>query len=146
MIHVSHRSWSGYNDELAWSAIWMYKATGQNTYRNEAKQFYIDAGNSAKTLFSWDEKNAGISVLLLEEDGGSQYRDHVNSYCDAFRGQLGDEGVACITEWGNNRYAANSAFVCLRVRFSRCIGSLSISMFLMIDKSDMMCGPISGTF
>ena len=28
-------SWSGYNDELLWSAAWLYKATGDQMYMDK---------------------------------------------------------------------------------------------------------------
>ena len=52
-------SFSGYNDELMWGAIWLYKATNDTTYLNKAKGFYD--GSNPK-FFSWDDKKAGAYV------------------------------------------------------------------------------------
>ena len=40
------RSYSGYQDELAWAAVWLYKATGEATYLNYAKTIYSGNGFS----------------------------------------------------------------------------------------------------
>lgn len=55
-------SYSGYNDELLWAAAWLLKATG-----NPAYLYYIrnDLQNTADMMeFSWDNKFAGLAVLL----------------------------------------------------------------------------------
>ena len=41
-----YASWSGYMDDLIWGAIWMYKATGEIQYLNDAEQHYRDNGVS----------------------------------------------------------------------------------------------------
>ena len=35
-----YNSWSGYEDELMWSAAWMALATGESSYADMAEQFY----------------------------------------------------------------------------------------------------------
>lgn len=68
-------SYSGYEDELMWGAAWMYKATRENKYM----EFIV---NNRQQLvehsppFSWDDKHAGIHVLLsqifLDEAGKNE--------------------------------------------------------------------------
>ncbi|KAI5055604.1 hypothetical protein GOP47_0029125 [Adiantum capillus-veneris] len=68
-------SYSGYEDELLWGAAWMYKAT----HEHEFMEFIV---NNKQQLaersppFSWDDKHAGIHVLLsqifLNEAGKSE--------------------------------------------------------------------------
>ncbi|KAK9082389.1 hypothetical protein Syun_031268 [Stephania yunnanensis] len=63
-----YRSYSGYADELLWSAAWMYQATND--------QYYLDyLGNNgdalggtgwAMTEFGWDVKYAGAQVLAAK--------------------------------------------------------------------------------
>ena len=127
---TSSRSWSGFKDELSWAAGWLHKATRQNSYLQDAKRFYREAGNNAGSQFSWDEKKAGAAVLLMEANAGNEYKNHVKSYCNNFRGKANNQGVACYTEWGNNRYAANSAYICIRASF----GSKEFEHSLYHDK------------
>jgi hypothetical protein len=44
-------------------AIWLYRATQNVTYLNEAKSFYNQYGVSGAGDFSWDNKAAGVQVL-----------------------------------------------------------------------------------
>lgn len=58
---------TGYKDELLWAAAWLYHATHNESYLN-----YVSVGNgqefaqwgAAPTWFSWDNKHAGVQVLL----------------------------------------------------------------------------------
>lgn len=56
------RSSSGFGDELAWAAVWLYRATQNVTYLNDAKAFYNQFGLSGAGEFSWDNKAAGVQV------------------------------------------------------------------------------------
>ncbi|CAM6040729.1 unnamed protein product [Sphagnum compactum] len=58
---------TGYEDELLWGASWLYYATGNSSYLN-----YVTSENGAAfakwqqypSWFSWDDKLAGVQVLL----------------------------------------------------------------------------------
>ena len=65
-----YNSFGGYNDELVWGAIWLYKATGEQAYLDKAVSYYDQFGFGGKTqFFSWDDKLAGAQVLLAQETG-----------------------------------------------------------------------------
>ena len=68
-------SWSGYKDELVWAAIWMYKATGDETYLAKATSMYDEFEmDGLAGIFSWDDKSAGVHALLAAEPGGDVSR------------------------------------------------------------------------
>ncbi|XP_019156590.1 PREDICTED: endoglucanase 10-like [Ipomoea nil] len=57
---------TGYGDELLWAATWLYHATGDQSYHE-----YVTGDNGDEfasfgnpTWFSWDNKLAGVQVLL----------------------------------------------------------------------------------
>lgn len=35
-----YASSNGYKDELAWAAAWLFRATGEARFRNDAKKYY----------------------------------------------------------------------------------------------------------
>ena len=41
-----YTSYSGYNDELAWGAVWLYKATGDTAYLDKAKNYVANASDA----------------------------------------------------------------------------------------------------
>lgn len=60
-----YASVSGYEDELLWAALWLYKATDKEDYL----EYVINKANSfggigwAITEFSWDVKFAGLQII-----------------------------------------------------------------------------------
>ena len=78
-----------YGDELALSALWLYRATGQHYYLAEAGKFYkeFDLG-APQAEFSWDNKAVLVQILLAryanEAGARSQaniYQTSVNKFC-----------------------------------------------------------------
>ncbi|KAF8013370.1 hypothetical protein BT93_I1268 [Corymbia citriodora subsp. variegata] len=58
-------SYSGYQDELLWASVWLYKASGESNYLN-----YVlsnQGWSQAVSEFSWDNKFAGAQMLLAKE-------------------------------------------------------------------------------
>jgi hypothetical protein len=76
LIHIVHNcvisffplfsSWSGFGDELAWGAAWLYRATGEQKYLNDAKRFQAEFSqvNGRPAQFGWDDKTAGFQVRM----------------------------------------------------------------------------------
>ncbi|HVE16129.1 MAG TPA: glycoside hydrolase family 9 protein, partial [Chthoniobacterales bacterium] len=61
-----YNSFSGYQDELAWSAAWLAKATGDKQYLARAEKIFADAlaGQNWNGTQSWDDKKYGAAILL----------------------------------------------------------------------------------
>ena len=59
---------SGFHDELAWAAVWLYRATGQSSFLSAASNLFSASqadGNSGCCgygVFSWDAKSPGDSA------------------------------------------------------------------------------------
>jgi len=113
-----YKSWSGYNDEMAWAASWLYRATGEAYYLNYAASTYDSAGLAGiapGNSFDWDQKAAGVIVNLWKATGQEKYlRDAerwLNSWLRTGGMTYTPGGLAWLREWGPNRYAANSAFL-----------------------------------
>ena len=54
---------AGYKDELGWAAAWLYKATNQASYKQDAITWLQGLGDSyAPWAFSWADKTAGANV------------------------------------------------------------------------------------
>ncbi len=58
-----YKSWSGYEDELGWAALWLYWATGKEHYLTKAEEFF-PYYNDDVLSFSWDNKKAGYWVRV----------------------------------------------------------------------------------
>jgi endoglucanase len=122
-----YNSWSGYNDELVWGAIWLYRATGDTTYLTKAQAYYANLATESQTTtksykwtLAWDDKSYGDYVLLAELTGKQQYIDDANRWLDYFTTGVNGSHIATspggevfVDTWGSLRYAANTAFVAL---------------------------------
>ena len=84
-----YNSWSGYNDELAWGAIWLYRATGDDVYLTKAKNINLADSNE----FSWDNKNEAARILLAQITGEKTYKDGAEKFCNkVFNGAKTPDG------------------------------------------------------
>ncbi len=110
-----YNSWSGYQDELAWGAAWLYKATGDQSYLNKAENYY--QGVWREGTHSWDNKQHGTGILLAQETNKSQYRSDVERWLNYWSNDSGagisytNGGLAWSSQWGSLRYTANTAFL-----------------------------------
>uniref|UniRef100_A0A803LWA4 Endoglucanase n=1 Tax=Chenopodium quinoa TaxID=63459 RepID=A0A803LWA4_CHEQI len=71
------------SDELLWAAAWLYKASGNSKYLN-----YVSSNkgwSQAVSEFSWDNKYAGVQILLAKEFlAGKRMLSDYKSKADSF--------------------------------------------------------------
>ncbi|GAA0833720.1 glycoside hydrolase family 9 protein [Streptosporangium amethystogenes subsp. fukuiense] len=122
-----YQSWSGYNDELVWGAIWLHRATQDASYLAKAESYYDNLGTepqsttkSYKWTIAWDDKSYGAYVLLSKLTGKQKYLDDANRWLDYWtvgvdgqRVKYSPGGQAVLDRWGSLRYAANTSFAAL---------------------------------
>ncbi len=120
-------SYSGYNDELVWGAIWLYRATGDEDYLDKAIEYYDDLSTESQTDtksyawgISWDDKSYGCYALLAILTGESEYAEdierHLDYWTDGYNGSqitYTDGGLAFLDVWGALRYANNTGFLAM---------------------------------
>jgi hypothetical protein len=113
-------SWGGYNDELVWAALWLYKATGTQSYLTYAINGYSAYGFSDYAdVLSWDSKISGTKVLLAQITGQASYVTDVQNICNYYINQVPKSplGEPFFSYWGNLRYTATAGFTCLLVSY-----------------------------
>ncbi len=113
-----YASRSGYEDELAWGAAWMFRATGDRRYLQQAESGFGNIRGSYAWTHCWDDKRYGTYVLLATMTGKTAYRRAAEAYLDywtvGFQGQrvrYTPGGLAWLDSHGPLRYAANTAFM-----------------------------------
>ncbi|XVF44542.1 hypothetical protein PTKIN_Ptkin02bG0132900 [Pterospermum kingtungense] len=121
---------SGYSDELLWAATWLFRATGEENYLKYVvdNAVYMGGTGWAVKEFSWDNKYAGVQILLskvlMEQKGGAytstlkQYQakaDYFVCAClqknDGYNVHLTPGGLMYVREWNNMQYASAAAFL-----------------------------------
>ena len=66
--------------------------------------------------FSWDDKQLGIQLLasqVTRRDVRLRFLRPILMYCSNKEAKKTKGGLWWVSEWAPNRYAANSAFLCL---------------------------------
>ncbi|XP_072172400.1 LOW QUALITY PROTEIN: endoglucanase 1-like [Diadema setosum] len=114
-----YSSW-GYCDELAFAAAWLYRASGEENYYNQAEDlYYTHLTSYLSWAFTWDDKKAGVEMLMYqmrsEVNAGEPYKSAIKAYLDKWLPGGGisytPKGLVWRSEWGSLRYAANTAFL-----------------------------------
>ncbi len=114
-----YNSWSGFYDELAWAGSWLYLATDDKSYLDNAKSCFTQAGHDYDWSMCWDDVHIGAAVMLAKITGEKTYKDEVQHHldywsCGTTDGQkitYSPKGLAWLDQWGSLRYATTTAFV-----------------------------------
>ena len=112
-------SWSGYYDELAWAGAWLYLATDDNTYLENAESCYTQAGHDYAWAMCWDDVHIGAAVMLARITGKDTYNSEVEKHLDWWttgtsegeRINYSPQGLAWLDNWGSLRYATTTAYI-----------------------------------
>lgn len=114
-----------YWDEMAWGALWLWRATGDDVYLNKALGYYDQMGteNQSDTpvytwSLGWNDKAYGVYVLMAALVGDQRFHDDAQRYLDYWSiggGNRTPGGIVIVDSsgWGINRYAANIAYLAL---------------------------------
>uniref|UniRef100_A0A2C9JEE4 Endoglucanase n=1 Tax=Biomphalaria glabrata TaxID=6526 RepID=A0A2C9JEE4_BIOGL len=101
-------------DELCEASIWLYRATQNGQYLEDAKTF-VDL--TLAWDLSWLSKKPSCQLYLFEETQSNQYKTAIQNYFNSWLpgGTVTYTpcGLAWRSKWGSNREAANTAFLAL---------------------------------
>ncbi|KAJ9580331.1 hypothetical protein L9F63_004011, partial [Diploptera punctata] len=109
---------SGYEDELVWGALWLYKATGDEAYLTKAESLYSEFHLAEYgRWFGWDQKISGVEVFWAQLTKATAHVNKAKDYCDYMinKEDKTPKGLVYIEKWGSLRLAADAAFICLEV-------------------------------
>jgi endoglucanase len=118
-----YNSWSGYEDELVWGALWLHRATGEAAYLAKAEAAYAALGTEPqsttrayKWTHAWDNKAFGSYVLLAKLTGKAVYKQDSERWLDYWTTGIDGQkigyspgGLAWLDTWGSLRYAMNTS-------------------------------------
>ena len=122
-------SWSGFYDELAWAGSWLYLATDDDSYLDNAESCFTQAGHDYDWSMCWDDVHIGAAVMLAKITEDQSYKDEVQQHLDYWSCGTSDGsqitytpgGLAWLDSWGSLRYATTTAFVaCVYSRWDGC--------------------------
>ncbi len=99
-------------DQIAWAAIWLYQATHEQSYLDDAKRFIANK-SPVGWVHSWDNVTSGVYLLLAQITQESQYRNAMEQHIEHWITSVpaSPAGLRVISQWGSLRYASTQAFV-----------------------------------
>ncbi|CAI7736066.1 unnamed protein product, partial [Closterium sp. NIES-53] len=116
-----YNSYSGFNDELLWAAVWLYRATGERRYLDYivTNEKQLGGTQSSVQNFSWDNKYAGAQVLLAKEYLRQQdpslelYLKRAKDFVcgTVVRGIRSPGGMLFLMSWSNLQYVTAISMV-----------------------------------
>ena len=114
-----YNSWSGFYDELSWAGCWLYLATDDSKYLDNAKSCFTKAGHDFDWALCWDDVHIGAALMLAKITGEKTYKDEIQKHLDFWSCGTSDgkkityspKGLAWLDQWGSLRYATTTAFV-----------------------------------
>ncbi|MCF6766563.1 glycoside hydrolase family 9 protein [Thiotrichales bacterium 19S3-7] len=116
-IQPFYNSWSGYQDELVWGALWLYIATQDNTYLQKAESYFEEIKNANfRWTHNWDDASYGSLILLAmysQSANKTFYITKSKEWLDFWVDSLNKtpQGLAWLSEWGALRYSANTSLL-----------------------------------
>lgn len=113
---------SDYYDELSWAGVWLYLATGEQTYLDKAEGYSANWGGGRgvdyKWAQCWDDVHYGAELLLAKITNKQVYKNYIEQHLDYWTtGYNGakvtytPKGLAWLSDWGSLRYSTTTAFL-----------------------------------
>lgn len=119
--HKFYRS-TNFEDDLAWGSIWLYEATREKRYLDEAKDHIEELlkpireenRNPSKT-FDWDSVSQGASLLIYRETSEKKYMEIIERHIDTWMNDIErtPKGLVWPSQAGVLRQVSNTALLFL---------------------------------
>jgi hypothetical protein len=112
---------TGPNDEMAWAAVWLHRATGEAAFLTTARQLYATMCKESQSntpcftwTQSWNDKQFGTYVLMAKLTGEQAFHTDAQRWLDYWSVGAGTRtpgGLMFVHSFGSLRYATNTAFI-----------------------------------
>ena len=117
---------SSWVDDCMFAAIWLYRATGEQSYMDKVEKEYIplfpleDQSTDKKFTWGlcWDDTSQGAALLYAQETGNKEWIDHVEKHLKYWTDGVGDkkiaytpDGMAWLFSWGPARHVSATCWL-----------------------------------
>jgi uncharacterized membrane protein len=114
------------NDEMAWAAVWLFRATGEAAFLTRARQLYATMCKESSDGLpcyqwsqSWNDKHFGTYILMAQLTGEAPFHADARRWLNYWSQGAGlssrttGGGLMFVHSFGPIRYATNAAFLAL---------------------------------
>ena len=117
---------SSWVDDCMFAAIWLYRATGDDSYMDKVKNDYIpkfpteDQSTDRKYTWGlcWDDTSQAAALLYAQQTGDKEWVDHVSHHLDYWidgyggkKIQYTPDGMAWLFSWGSARHVSATCWL-----------------------------------
>ena len=116
-VNPFYTSWSGYWDELALGAAWLYRAREDNTYLTKAENYLRDRVQySGDWSYAADDHSYAAYVLLAKESSDPYFKSEVHRWLKNWIEGIppvyhSASGFAFRTEWGSAALSLATGYI-----------------------------------
>ncbi len=113
---------ASYYDELMWGAIWLYVATGDNSYLDDVETFMTQRGIGGDNVeyynhwtHCWDDVFGGVFLMMSQLSDKPKYKEAAEENLDYWMNTIKTTpgGLKYLHEWACLKYAASESFLAL---------------------------------
>ncbi|MBE6857120.1 MAG: glycoside hydrolase [Ruminococcus sp.] len=119
---------SSWVDDCMYAALWLYKATGDESYLKKVESDYIPQfpteSQSTEWKYTWglcwDDTTQAAALLYAQITGDQKWIDHISHHLDYWDGGYGGkqiahtpDGLSWLFNWGSLRHATTTAWVAM---------------------------------
>lgn len=119
---------SSWVDDCMYAALWLYKATGDQSYLDKVESDYIPQfpteSQSTEWKYTWglcwDDTTQAAALLYAQITGDQKWIDHISHHLDYWDEGYGGkqisytpDGLAWLFNWGSLRHATTTAWVAM---------------------------------
>ena len=108
---------SAYNDDLAWAAAWLYDATKNKNYLNDAEQLIIKDSPWMDTTWTmcWNDMKVPTVLKLYQLTGNDKYKKSIDFNMNYWKNSIPTSpgGLKVLDGYGSLRYAASASMIAL---------------------------------
>uniref|UniRef100_A0A0V0HTF6 Endoglucanase n=1 Tax=Solanum chacoense TaxID=4108 RepID=A0A0V0HTF6_SOLCH len=101
---------SGYEDELLWAAVWLYKATKDKSYLDYINEKSTSRGGT-RLNFSWDDKYIGAQVLIAKDILENKFAGSESTLLNEYKKNAEEFICNCIQKGHNNIQKTNGGLL-----------------------------------
>ncbi|XP_070565299.1 endoglucanase 1-like [Ptychodera flava] len=108
-----------FGDELAWAACWLYYATSEAEFLDDAENHFVKYNLKPRAYaFGWGDKKPGVQLLLhhlIKDDTYymSRFKKYLDNWLPGKKLSYTPLGLVMRSSWGSDRYAAGTAAVAI---------------------------------
>lgn len=107
---------NSYGDDMSWGAIWLYEATKESKYLNDAKQLLLTESQwiDSNWTMCWNDVKVAAELKLYQVTKDQTYKKAIDYNINYWKNMPSTKGgIKIRDDWGSLRYSAAESMIAL---------------------------------